>query len=181
MFRLSACVAIINDRLRRHFQNFIQRIHPCRRIDSLDIRLPLRRGIGERARPHSVEFFDTRRRFEPYLLDDEAAERVVQVKETQQRLSIQHSTQARATYVRRCADFLHRSMQFGRGYAGRIRHFDKLAAPFGQGGYYGLPHPCLHASPPIVSMDHDVGFVAPQIRFIIERILRHHPRDTLQF
>ena len=58
-------------------------------------------------------------------------------------------------------------------------HLDQLAAPLGQHLDDPLARRCLHARHPVVAVDHVVGPVAPQVRLVVERLLRHDARDAL--
>ena len=177
---LSAGVAVVDDRLRRHLDDVAHGLHARRDVDGLDVGLALRGRVGEAREPHPVELALAVGRRDPRLLDDQPGEPVVRLEQPDERLRREQPPQALQPDRRRDADLAQRLVERGRRDALGVRHLDELAAPLGQHLDHALPRCRLDARLPVVAVDDEVGPVLPQVRLVVERLLGHDARDALQ-
>ncbi len=179
VFHLSTGVTVEDYRLGRHFKSVVQVVQTGREVHRLDVRLALARGVGQRRRPHAVEFADAAIDFNARMFGDKARKAVVRFKDADDGLGRNQTAKRRESRLRSRAQGVNFFLQPGRSDAMRVGNLDDLPAL----GFHDLENLfteiLCRALLPVIAVDDVVGLVLLQVLDIAPLVLRDNLRDTL--
>lgn len=179
MFHLSTGIAVEDDRLGRNFERIVQVVQAGRKVHRLDVRLALAGGVGQRRRPHAVEFTDATVDLDAGVFGDKARKAVVRFQYADNRLRRDQTAKRREPRLRSRTERINFFLEPGRGDALGIGNLDNLAALRFHDLEYFVTDILVRAILPVIAVDDVVGLVLLQVLDIAPFILGDNLRNAL--
>ena len=174
----AACVTIVDDGFGGTLENVVQVLHAGCQIDSLDVGLAFRGGIGQRTRPHAIEGYLAGAPYGFKILDNQTTQSVVNLQDAHDGLGSYQSAQGPQTDIGGGADFLDFLIKRRRIDAFGIRNLNDLAAYLLHGVENLLAQFGVDTLAPVVAMNDVIRTVFLQVRHIAPFVLRNNLADA---